>query len=530
MKSVIYTAWDGTQRPFSLRQREITQTYFENIMAGMDPNMALVKMLWEGFPLAGMDFKVMGIRDMLQRLHEQIEEKLSQYSLEKAFDMPLQAIKDLLGQETLTREQSAAEPPPAFENLPPGLLEKIRSLGEFPFLNVTSRETFLHWQARENDIHELMMFYSQWAENFTGHIFLDFEEALELMRRIKALEELARQLQSGEWQQVNLETLRELLGDEATDSMILLLQLPESLSQEGMVRKGETGLDLTPRGIRAIGEMAFGDLYHMMRRDRQGGYQGNTLQTGEVTPDSSRPFVFGDRFDLDISRTILESIKRQPLLNRRLSLQPRDFYVREREPQITATLVMLLDLSWSMSWENRFQAAKRVALALDFYIRKKFPKDKFHVVGFSTQARELQTKDLALSAWDQGYAFTNLQAGLRLATSLIKRSGNRNNHIIVLTDGQPTAYYEEEELRVEFPTGMYSLSPNACRATLKEVKKVTAQGIQIDTFMLDSNPVLVEFVRAISKINGGRAVICQPGELGRIVMVEEIRRRQQRSR
>jgi len=77
---------------------------------------------------------------------------------------------------------------------------------------------------------------------------------------------------------------------------------------------------------------------------------------------------------------------------------------------------------------------------------------------------------------------------------------------------------------------MYSLSPNAARETLKEVRKVTAQGIQIDTFMLDSNPVLVEFVRAISKINGGRAVICQPGELGQIVMVEEIRRRQKRKR
>jgi uncharacterized protein with von Willebrand factor type A (vWA) domain len=72
---------------------------------------------------------------------------------------------------------------------------------------------------------------------------------------------------------------------------------------------------------------------------------------------------------------------------------------------------------------------------------------------------------------------------------------------------------------------MFGLSPNACKATLGEVRKVTAQGMNIDTFMLDNNPVLVEFTKEISRINGGRAVICLPGELGKLVFVEEIKRR-----
>jgi uncharacterized protein with von Willebrand factor type A (vWA) domain len=181
-----------------------------------------------------------------------------------------------------------------------------------------------------------------------------------------------------------------------------------------------------------------------------------------------------------------------------------------------------------MSWERRFQAAKRVALALDHYIRTKFPRDRFHVVGFSSEARELRARELALAVWDMGHAFTNLQAGIRAATELIQRSGNRNNRIIVLTDGQPTAYYDNGRLRVEFPTSMFGLSPNACKATLAEVKKTTALGIHIDTFMLDDNPVLVEFVREISRINGGRAVICKPGDLGNLILIEEIKRRQPR--
>jgi uncharacterized protein with von Willebrand factor type A (vWA) domain len=274
--------------------------------------------------------------------------------------------------------------------------------------------------------------------------------------------------------------------------------------------------------------MAFGDLYHMVKRDRQGGYRGNAPQSGEAEPDSSRPFVFGDRFDLDITKTLLKAVSRGSTLDGGLRLKPEDFHVRDREQLITSATVMLLDLSWSMSWQRRFKAAKKVALALDHYIRTRFPKDKFYVVGFSTEARELKAKELALAVWDVGYAFTNLQAGIRKAAELIKRSGTRNNRVIVLTDGQPTAYFDGKQTRVEFPTTMYGLSPNACKATLAEIKKVTAQGINIDTFMLDNNPVLVEFVREMSRINGGRAVVCMPGELGELIMLEEIKRRKRR--
>ena len=72
---------------------------------------------------------------------------------------------------------------------------------------------------------------------------------------------------------------------------------------------------------------------------------------------------------------------------------------------------------------------------------------------------------------------------------------------------------------------MFGLSPNACKATLAEVRKVTAMGMNIETFMLDNNPVLVEFTHTIARINRGRAVMCLPNELGELVLVEEVKRR-----
>jgi uncharacterized protein with von Willebrand factor type A (vWA) domain len=418
-----------------------------------------------------------------------------------------------------------AKRPPLYDDLPPGLLEKLKSLEGFDFLNQESKEAFEQWQGRQDDIQELYEFYSQYSHKFKGEESLDFDQAMELMRQFKALEDLQQQIMNGQLSTIDPEDLRRMLGEEASRSLNILLQLPQVLTEEGITSIDKRGLDMTPKGMRSLAELAFGKVYEQLKRDKQGRHHGNAPQTGEIEPDSSRPYEYGDRFDLDITKTILTAISQRKEAGGPLELSPDDFYVREREQLITSTTVVLLDLSWSMSWEGKFEAAKKVALALDHYIRTRFPKDKLYTIGFSTEARELKGKDLSLAVWDANQPYTNLQGGLRLAMKLIKRSGNRNNRVIVITDGQPTAYYRGPHLHVELPNNMLGISPNACKATLGEVKKVTAQGMNIETFMLDDNPVLVEFTREMSKINGGRAVICVPGELGKVVFIEEIKRR-----
>jgi uncharacterized protein with von Willebrand factor type A (vWA) domain len=408
------------------------------------------------------------------------------------------------------------------------LLEKFRSLENIRFINQESREALDYWKGREKDIRDLYEFYSRYAHQFRGEVSLDFDQAVELMRQFKAMEELQNQILTGRLTKVDPEALRDMLGEEAERSLHILLQLPSMLKEEGVAEVDHGVFDMTPKGMRTLAELAFGKLYEQVKRDRQGGHRGNAPQTGEILPDSSRPYEYGDRFDLDITKTILKAVSQRPQRDKNIQLNPDDFYVREREMQITSTTVVLLDLSWSMSWEGRFEAGKKVALALDHYIRTRFPKDKLHIVGFSTEARELKGKELALAVWDPEQPYTNLQAGLRMAMKLIRRSGNRNNREIVITDGQPTAYYRGPHLHVELPQNMFGISPNACKATIGEARKVTAQGMNIETFMLDDNPVLVEFTREISKINGGRAVICVPDELGKLVFVEEIKRRQRR--
>jgi len=186
-------------------------------------------------------------------------------------------------------------------------------------------------------------------------------------------------------------------------------------------------------------------------------------------------------------------------------------------------------MSWSMSWEGRFAAAKKVAMAMDTLIRTKYPRDFFAVVGFFTRAVPLASKDLPEATWNMGDPFTNLQDGLRMGTALLDRQRTRNKHMIVITDGQPTAYFSGERLYCEWPLSFGGISKRAAQETLKEVARVTRKGITINTFMLDDSPSLRAFVESMTRINKGRALYARPDRLGEYLLVDYLGRRRRRA-
>jgi uncharacterized protein with von Willebrand factor type A (vWA) domain len=193
-----------------------------------------------------------------------------------------------------------------------------------------------------------------------------------------------------------------------------------------------------------------------------------------------------------------------------------------------STTILLLDMSWSMSWAGRFAAAKRVALALDHLIRTRFPRDHFFVVGFSTRAREIAIRELPEVVWDMGEPFTNLQEALMLAERLIARHPSKSPQVLVITDGQPTAYFRGTQLRVEWPMGFGGISPHAVAETLKQVRRITRRGVTINTFMLDDSPELLGFVEHMTQVNRGRAFYTGPSQLGSYVMVDYLNGRRKK--
>ncbi|MDZ4344205.1 MAG: VWA domain-containing protein, partial [Candidatus Binatia bacterium] len=182
--------------------------------------------------------------------------------------------------------------------------------------------------------------------------------------------------------------------------------------------------------------------------------------------------------------------------------------------------VLLLDMSWSMSWEGRFAAAKKVALAMESLVRSLHPRDYFGIVGFFTRAVELKAKDLPQATWNMGDPFTNLQDGLHLASTMLERRPSANQQMIVITDGQPTAYCRQGRLYCEWPLSFGGISQRAAEETLKEAERVTRKGITINTFMLDDSPVLRGFVDDMTRINKGRAFYTRPDRLGEYLLVD----------
>jgi uncharacterized protein with von Willebrand factor type A (vWA) domain len=313
----------------------------------------------------------------------------------------------------------------------------------------------------------------------------------------------------------------------------MLRDLESTLRREGYLRGGDP--QLTPRAIRRIGAHALAEVYDALAKDRPGAHETDVRGAALPRPDETRPFEFGDPLDIDVVQTLLGAVRRQALsdpgrpIPLPIRLRVDDFALRERDYSTQTTTVLLLDMSWSMSWAGRFPAAKRVALALDHLVRTRFPRDHFFVVGFSTRARELSPTELPEATWDMGDPFTNLQEGLMIAERLVARHPSASPQILVITDGQPTAYYQGRELHVEWPSGFGGVSPHAVAETMKQVRRVTRQGVTINTFMLDDAPELVGFVERMTQVNRGRAFFTSPERLGSFLMVDYLKGRRKRT-
>jgi uncharacterized protein with von Willebrand factor type A (vWA) domain len=125
------------------------------------------------------------------------------------------------------------------------------------------------------------------------------------------------------------------------------------------------------------------------------------------------------------------------------------------------------------------------------------------------------------SYWVEYGGGTNFQQGLQYARSLLTKHKVGTRQIIMLTDGQPTTYSNWSDDGSSY-WGRYRRSPGVIEETLREVVRCTKEGITINTFMMERDPSLVEFVRLMTKINRGRAFFATPYRLGQYVLVDYV--------
>ncbi len=373
---------------------------------------------------------------------------------------------------------------------------------------------------------------------FGGSESLSLEGALQQLGRLGRLDRLADQLdlagETGQLSEVDAAELRDLLGAESADDLAALHDLARRLEESGLVERRGDKLELTPRGTRRIGQGVLDELFTRLRKDTFGAHPTHARGVGGEVEESSLPYAFGQPFHLDLQRTLSNAVVREASAShgrgRRVSghavsltLEPADFAVRETREVSSAATVLLVDMSRSMLLRGCFMAAKKVAVALDTLIRTRYPRDDLYVVGFAYHAREIRPGALATLSW-HGYEYgTNLQHGLLLARQLLARSHATNREIVVITDGEPTAHFEDGQVEFSYPPTRRTVSE-----TLKEVGRCTRAGITINTFMLERSRALTAFVERMTALNRGRAFYATPERLGEYVLVDFVGRRTSR--
>jgi uncharacterized protein with von Willebrand factor type A (vWA) domain len=374
--------------------------------------------------------------------------------------------------------------------------------------------------------------------SFRGDEPLTLESALHQMGRLQRMDSLAEELAGadapGALADIDLDEVNELIDEESAGDVRALQQLAKQLEDAGYVERKGKRLELTPRGVRRIGQRVLDDLFARLRRDAFGGHAIREGGSGGERADESIAYEFGRPFQLDLQRTLANALAREEnSLARRsaggttrtaLQLAPEDFAVYQTEELSTASTVLLVDMSRSMLLRGCFLAAKKVAVALDTLIRTQFPRDELHVIGFAYYAREIRPGALAGLSW-HGYEYgTNLQHGLMLARQILARAHGRNREIVVITDGEPTAHFEDGQVQFSYPPTRRTL-----QETLREVGRCTREGITINTFMLERSRALAEFVEKMTRLNRGRAFYATPERLGEYVLVDYVGKKTRRT-
>jgi uncharacterized protein with von Willebrand factor type A (vWA) domain len=113
-----------------------------------------------------------------------------------------------------------------------------------------------------------------------------------------------------------------------------------------------------------------------------------------------------------------------------------------------------------------------------------------------------------------------MQHAFNLAGRLLSQHPRATRQVIMVTDGEPTAHLEGEEVFFAWPP-----VPKTIRRTLSEAMRLARTGVTINVFMLEESPGLQRFMERLARLTGGRVFQAKGDELGEFVVRDYVRRR-----
>jgi uncharacterized protein with von Willebrand factor type A (vWA) domain len=348
-----------------------------------------------------------------------------------------------------------------------------------------------------------------------------------------------------------LKAIEQMLKDPKNEQQSDLL---EQLLKEGMLDKdGKGRVRLTPRAINKMQRKALMEVFTNLRQGNREGHEKITPGQGGERIEGTKPYQYGDPVsELDLHQTLHNALARHGLpqkgdansglrtqdsgLRSPIKFDEHDFELHLHEGVTSCSTVVLLDMSGSMMRYGRFLAAKKVAMAMQALVRSRFPQDSIDFVGFYSGATQIPEAALPLmmpkpvTIYDYQVRlrvpleklnqapqhFTNLHMGLQLARRILRKRQSENKQLFIITDGQPTAHVEGNNVFLLYPP-----DPRSTVATLKEAVLAVREGCRISTFALIEDywgMDWVGFVDQMTKLTKGVAFYTSSTELASCIM------------
>lgn len=497
------------------------------------------------------------IKDFIKKLQQQIQDIQNQYKIDKGIN----EVESDINNHYQNIEKKISQ----FKDFSKALKDAVdrRSFDQlnqlkWQLFKTSSIEKLLSHRELNQLLHDIED-YNLFMEGlkkyqFKGQENLNRKQSREiiltLMELEKLIEDLKNSLQNGDIFNFNLEEISKYLGQENYEEFIkrreeIYKQLSELLQKQGKIYKNEEGeLQLSPETIRKIGRRSLEEIFKNLKSDDTGILYTKEEGNGEQLSSTTREFQIGDNIsNLDLTNSILNAYIRTK------NPKPgyRDLEVFKSRGMAKSSTVILLDMSGSMFRVDRFYYAKKMILALESLIREEYREDTLHIVGFGTFAKSFsisQIPDLQpypVTLFDpfirlrfdlskrapndlRGIPeyFTNLQKGLSLSRRLLSSKQSRNKQILLITDGVPTAHFENHVLHINYPP-----SPADFEFAIKEALVCKEESITINTFLLTNEWNLnffegKSFIHDFAKATKGRIFYPHPSELGKFVLADFI--------
>jgi Ca-activated chloride channel family protein len=320
-----------------------------------------------------------------------------------------------------------------------------------------------------------------------------------------------------------------IFGPDMTFDMFI-----DELKRQGLIETDENSLiKPTNKAIGTIKRNALLEIFRSLKKSPTGAHDTPHSGTGVERTSGTKNYTFGDQpANIDFSRTLQNAMRRSLRegnadddLSENLHLDEEDIEIYETEHATSCATALLIDISHSMILygEDRITPAKKVAMALAELIKNKFPKDKLYVITFGDEAELIS--DAELPFLEVGPYHTNTRDGLRLARRMLRRSGNINKQIFMVTDGKPSAMFDENG---KLYKNSFGLDPKIINKTLDEAIALRREKIPISTFMIARDNYLIDFVEEMTKANHGRAYYSGLNDLGQFVLVDYVRNRRKK--